>query len=258
MYKSLSHVLAALMVLACASVAGAQTAAKQPPAKQPQVTPPAQRWSVDFAIGFDNSISGNINSSAIGSLNGQTTVILKNKYEDVYGTGLHLRFGGGYMWRENQEFRVSFTLQQLDADLVQLGEYGAATLYGQYDDYESFSLDLGFRHYMPLRNTLRAYGEGLLGLGFVSENDVILAAPQANLVGDATDFYDTTAAFTLGINVGMMGEVRKNVDVFGQLGLRFVTGMSQPDNLFGSGLEEINDNSSRWAIPFSVGVRFRF
>ena len=253
MYKSLSHALAALMVLASASLAGAQTKASQPQAK-----PPEQRWSVDFAIGFDNSISGNINSSAIGTLNNQTVVILKNKYEDVYGTGLHLRFGGGYMWRENQEFRVSFTLQQLDADLVQLGEYGAATLYGQFDDYESFSLDLGFRHYMPLRNTLRAYGEGLLGLGFVSENDVVLAAPQANLVGDATDFYDRTAAFTLGVNVGMMGEVRKNVDVFGQFGLRFVTGMSQPDNLFGSGLEEINDNSSRWAIPFSVGIRLRF
>jgi len=253
MYKSFSGALAALTVLASASMAHAQT-----PASQPQVRAPEQRWSVDFALGFDNSISGNINSSAIGSLNGQTTVILKNKYEDVYGTGLHLRFGGGYMWKENQEFRVSFTLQQLDADLVQLGEYGAATLYGQFDDYESFSLDLGYRQYMPLRGTLRGYGEGLLGLGFISETDVVLAAPQANLVDDATDFYDRTAAFTLGVNVGVMGEVRKNIDAFGQIGLRFVTGMSQPDNLFGSGLEEINDNSSRWAIPFSVGVRFRF
>jgi hypothetical protein len=109
-----------------------------------------------------------------------------------------------------------------------------------------------------LRDTLRAYGEGLIGLGFISETDVLLAAPQANLVGDATDFYDRTAAFTLGVNVGLMGEVRRNVDAFGQIGLRFVTGMSQPDNLFGSGLEDINDNSSRWAIPFSVGVRVRF
>jgi opacity protein-like surface antigen len=253
MYKLFCGTLTALVVVVSASTAHAQT-----PAKQPQVKAPEQRWSVDFAIGFDNSISGNINSSAIGTLNGQTTVILKNKYEDVYGTGLHLRFGGGYMWKENQEFRVSFTLQQLDADLVQLGEYGAATLYGQFDDYESFSLDLGYRQYMPLRGTLRGYGEGLIGLGFISETDVVLAAPQANLVDDATDFYDRTAAFTLGVNVGVMGEVRKNFDAFGQIGLRFVTGMSQPDNLFGSGLEEINDNSSRWAIPFSVGVRFRF
>ena len=56
MYKTLSHALAALMVLASASLAGAQTKANQPQAK-----PLEQRWSVDFAIGFDNSISGNIN-----------------------------------------------------------------------------------------------------------------------------------------------------------------------------------------------------
>jgi hypothetical protein len=258
MYRLFRVLLTTLVVLAPASMAYAQPRPAPPPMPAPQVRAPEQRWSVDFALGFDNSISGNINSSAIGSLNGQTTVILKNKYEDVYGTGLHLRFGGGYMRRENQEFRVSFTLQQLDADLVELGEYGAATLYGQYDDYESFSLDVGFRQYVPMRNTIRAYAEGLLGLGFISETDVLLAAPQAGLVADATDFYDRTAAFTMAGNVGVMGEVRRNVDVFGQIGLRFVTGMSEADNLFGTGLEDINDNSSRWAIPFSVGIRVRF
>ena len=251
MLKLIRGGMAALMVLTSASLAHAQQT-------QAQTKPLMQRISVDFAIGFDNSISGNINSSAIGSLNGQTTVILKNKYEDVYGTGLHLRFGGGYMWRENQEFRLSFTLQSLDADLVHMGDYGASNLYGQYDDYESFALDVGYRQYLPLRNSLRAYGEGTFGIGFISETDIVLAAPQANLVGDATDFYDRTAAFTMAFNVGLMGEVRPKWDVFGQLGLRFVSGMSRPDNLFGSGLEDINANSSRWALPFSVGIRYRF
>ena len=75
------------------------------------------KFSVEFGIGWDNSISGNINSSAIGSLNDQTVVILKNKYEDVYGTGLNLRFGGGYMLNDETEVRVMFTFQSLDADL---------------------------------------------------------------------------------------------------------------------------------------------
>src|SRR5690349_9368473 len=68
-----------------------------------------QKWNVDFGIGWDNSISGNINSSAIGTLNNQTVVILKNPYEDVYGTGLHLRFGGGYKINEATEAKVTFT-----------------------------------------------------------------------------------------------------------------------------------------------------
>lgn len=29
-------------------------------------------------------------------LNNQAVVITRNRYEDVYGTGLHIRFGGGY------------------------------------------------------------------------------------------------------------------------------------------------------------------
>ena len=44
------------MVLSLAATATAQTA-------------PERRWSADFGIGFDNGISGNINSGAIGTYN---------------------------------------------------------------------------------------------------------------------------------------------------------------------------------------------
>src|SRR5262245_20292054 len=110
-----------------------------------QTNPPDRRWSVDFGIGWDNSISGNINSSAIGTLNGQAVVILKNQHEDVYGTGLHIRFGGGYMFKDSSEFRVTFTIQSLDADLVPMGDIGFSNLYGQYDDYKSFGIEFGVR-----------------------------------------------------------------------------------------------------------------
>jgi hypothetical protein len=48
------------------------------------------------------------------------------------------------------------------------------------------------------------------------------------------------------------------VGFFGQLGLRYVTGMSDADALEGTGLESINDSSARWTVPFLVGVRARF
>ena len=234
------------LVLSVASIAHAQT------------TTPERRWSVDFGMGWDNSISGNINSSAIGAINNQTVVILKNKYEDVYGTGLHLRFGGGYRLNEQAEVRVTFTLQSLDADLVRLGDIGASNLYGQYADYQSFGMDFGYRHYVPLKPGIRGYGEGTIGLAFVDETDVVLVAPQANLAGLATDFYDRTAAFTLGINGGVVFEVASQTDLFVQMGLRYVTGMSEVDAFDSTTLNTINDKSARWSLPFSAGVRFRF
>jgi hypothetical protein len=215
-------------------------------------------WSVEIGIGFDNSISGNINSGAIGTLNNQTVVFLKNSYEDVYGTGLHLRFGGGYMFRENTEVRAVFTFQSLDADLVPMGDYTSSRLYGQYSDYQSFGLDVGLRRYANAGRAIRPYGEGYIGLGFVDKTDITLAAPQANVQFDANDFYDQTTAFTFGINAGLLWEVRQQMGVYGQLGFRYVTGMSEVDDFVGTGLDSVNDDSARWTIPFVVGVQFRF
>jgi len=244
-----------LLVLIILGIA-ASAEAQQPAG--PAQAPTEHRWSANFGIGWDKGISGNINSGAIGTLNGQTVVILRNKYEDVYGTGLHISFGGGYMYREDDEFRLSFTFQSLDADLVRMGDMGISNLYGQYDDYQSFGMEFGYRHYTRLNSSIRMYGEGNLGIAFVDETDVTLAAPQINFQGTATDFYDRTAAFTLGVNVGVLFPASPQVDGYVQAGVRYVTGMSPVDAFVGTGLEHINDKSGRWAIPITAGIRVRF
>jgi hypothetical protein len=256
--KSYWNVMAGALVVASlgAAPAGAQPAPATP-ATAVEVTRDSP-WSVDVGFGLDNSISGNINSSGIGRLNNQTVVVLKNSYEDVYGTGLHFRFGGGYLLNPNSEVRVTFTLQSLDAELVPLGDIGTSKLYAQYADYQSFGMDVGLRRYADLTSKVRAYGEGTIGLAFVDETDVILVAPSTNLAGNATDFYDKTSAFTLGANAGVLFQVAEKVGVYGQLGLRYVTGMSEVDGLAGTGLETINDKSARWTMPVIVGVRVRF
>jgi hypothetical protein len=45
---------------------------------------------------------------------------------------------------------------------------------------------------------------------------------------------------------------------FGQLGVRYVTGMSDVDQLEGTGFDTINDKSARWTMPFVFGIRARF
>jgi hypothetical protein len=244
-----------------AAPAAAQTAPAQP--AQPQVaaasTRPVQPWSFDFGFGWDNSISGNINSGAIGILNGQTAAVLRNRYEDVYGTGLHIRFAGGYKLDSLNELRVSLSFQSLDADLAVLGDIGSSKLYVQYDPYKSLTLDVGLRRYVP--NTIhnvRVYAEGAIGLGFISELDAELAAPGSNIVFDATDFYDSTAAFTLSVHTGVLFNVHKQIDLNAQIGLRYMTGMSPVDAFRNTGLEDINSNTARWTIPFIVGMSVRF
>jgi hypothetical protein len=220
---------------------------------------PESKWSAEVGIGWDNGISGNANSSAIGTINNQSVVILRNSYEDVYGTGLHLRFGGGYMLNETTEARVTFTFQSLDADeVVPMGDIGVSNLYGKYSDYQTFGIDFGLRKYSQLRPRLKAYGEGSLGIGFVDKIDVQLVAPGANLTLAANDYYDQTTAFTLGAAAGILAQTNDRVGIFVQMGLRYVSGLSEVDDLVGTGLDSINDKSSRWTLPFIAGVRVGF
>jgi hypothetical protein len=245
-HKRLLSVVLAAAALGLASTANAQSTAAD------------YRWSFEFGLGWDNSIKGNINSGSFGSINGQDVVILKNTYNDVYGMGLHMRFGGGFMIDDVTEVRAIFTYQSLKADLTRMGDIGSSNLYGQYDPYRSFGLDAGFRRYVDVAKDVRAYVEGTAGLGFIDETDVILVAPKANLTEDATDFYDRTAAFGFGGNLGVLWQMNPRVGLYGQLGLKWLSGMSDVDNLAGTGLETINDSSSRWTVPLVFGVRARF
>lgn len=217
-------------------------------------------FSVDAAIGVDVSINGNINSGAIGQLQGQTAAILPNPYGDVYGTGLLLRFGGGYLLKDKvSELRGVFTYQSADANLVRLGDLGPSSLYGQYADYKTLSFDFGYRRYVPLDGgKVSLFGEATVGIAFIDEIDVLLAAPQSNIIFNQTDFYDQTAAFTLGASVGVLFPVAEKVDLTAQLGLRRVSGMADVDQFEGTGLDAINDDSARLTFPVVVGVRFRF
>jgi hypothetical protein len=239
------------LILAAAALCVASEASAQPSVMD-------RRWSVDVGLGWDNGISGNINSGGIGKINDQAVVVLPNSYEKVYGTGFQLRFGGGYMIDEVTEVRGMFTYQSLDADLTTLGDIGSSKLYAQYDPYKSFALDGAFRRYVDVAEKVRAYAEATLGIGFISETDVTLVAPTANLAQHATDFYDRTAAFSFGGNIGVLLQTSDRVGVYGQIGLRWLSGMSAVDGLAGTGLESINDNSSRWTLPFIVGLRARF
>jgi len=217
-------------------------------------------WSVDFGIGWDNDIAGNINSSAIGTLNNQAVVILKNTYEEVYGTGLHLRGGVGYrLPNSSTELRLALTFQSSDADyVVPMGDIGLSKLYAQYSDYQAFLVDLGARKNHDFADRFTAYGEGFIGLGFVDKIDATLVAPGANFITQANDLYDQSVAFSIGANGGVVFKQNDHLGVFLQLGLRYVTGLAEVDNLVGTGLETLNDKSARWTVPFVAGVKYGF
>jgi hypothetical protein len=224
-----------------------------------QPAPDESPWVFDVGIGIDPSINGNVNSGAIGVLQGQATALLPQSYGDVYGTGIQFRFGAGYALNDHSELRGVFTYQSADADLVRLGDIGPSSLYAKYSDYKSLGLDLGYRRYLPMSmHDVRVYGEATIGAAFIDAIDAQFAAPQGNLVFNSTDFYDSSAALTWGLNIGALFRVADQVDLNAQIGLRHVSGLSEVDQFVGTGLDDANNDTGRLTFPIVVGVRIRF
>ena len=221
--------------------------------------PGESRWFLDFAVGVAPSVNGNVSSGAIGVLQGQAAAFLPQSYGDVYGTGVDWRVGGGYTLGEKSEVRGMFTWQSGDADLVRLGDIGPSSLYAQYDDYKSFALDLGYRRYFQLSNRdIRLFGEGTMGVGIIDAIGVHFAAPQSNVVFPQSNYYDQTAAFTIGFNFGALFKFSDRLDFTGQVGLRRVSGLQTIDQFVGTGLEAVSNDTARLTFPIVVGVRYHF
>ena len=239
-------------LIAVALIAGAGEARAQNQQEE-------SRWVADVGVGVNPTLNGNVNSGAIGTLQGQAAAILPNSYGDVYGGGIEFHFGGGYKVNDQSEVRGLFTFQSADADMVRFGDVGPSPLYGQYSDYKSFGLDVGYRRYFaPSGRAMRPYGEALIGAAFVDRINVKFAAPSTNLIFNSTDFYDSTAAFTWRVNFGLLYRIAQSVDLNAGLGLRHVGGLSEVDQLVGTGLEEINNDTARLTFPIQIGLRFRF
>jgi hypothetical protein len=210
-------------------------------------------------VGWDVNVSGAFLAAGIGTLEGQATVINSQSFGDVYGTGVQWSFSGGYMIDEINEFRGQLSVQRVGSDIVDLGTANGTQLVATFDDYKAWTIEGAYRHYFATRDVrLRPYGGGSIGVAIINEIDGAFAAPQAGITRLATDFYDGTAAFSFGVNGGVLYGLTKRLDLNAQMGLRFNSGLSHIDSLVGTGLENINDKSSRWTLPISVGIRVNF
>ncbi len=216
-------------------------------------------WNVEGAIGWDIGLSGDFLAASIGTLQGLPTIIDSQSFGDVYGNGIQFQFSAGYMVDEINEVRGQFSFQRVGADVTPLGTIGGSDLVGTFDDYKAWTIEAAYRHYFAKRREkLRPYGGGTFGVSIINEIDGAFAAPQAGITRLATDFYDGTAALSLGFNGGVLYALSPRLDLNGQVGFRYNSGLSKVDAFNGTGLEGINDKSARWTMPISVGLRYNF
>lgn len=215
---------------------------------------------MDVSIGWDNTVSGDFLTGAIGTLQGVPLILEKQKWDDVYGTGLLFNVAVGYTLDERSELRGAFTYQSTGSDdTLAIGTYRGGPLLASFDNYKAWGIDAGYRFYFAeSAERWRPYAGGTLGFGSVNAIEADFAQSNLNIGLDDVEFYEGNAAVTFGVNGGVLYRLSDRLALDGRIGLRYVSGLANVENALFTGLDDANSGSSRWTLPLTVGLRVKF
>jgi len=240
----MSRVLSVAMILAAvASPAQAQT---------------EPRWSVTFGAGTAPTVSGIYHEGGSGTVLGLATQVDEKEWSDIYDSGFTMRAGVGYAVSPMLEVTGTFSFQRQDAEELSVGNVAGLDLRSRFADYRDWGLEGGIRWHFAPGAPVNPYIGVAGGFRRIDAMPATFAVPAAGVVLADTPFYDESTVPTFGGDFGVQFAVAPQVRLGVEAGLRWTGDLSDVEGLAGTGLENLNDSSSRWTLPILGTLTFRF
>ena len=219
------------------------------------------RLTVSVLFGVDNSFSGNMIKAASGTTTGGAPINLtETKYDDVYGRMEMFKVGVGYRTTPRAEGVLNFIISRSSSETVNVGTVGTTPLAVDFTDYNYWGLEGGQRFFFA-RTRFTPYLGYLVGVNRYDDirGTFVGVAPEQTpgLAAQDGKFFEKAWAISFGPTGGFLIGVGP-FEVMAETQLRFMNGLSDVDWLVEEGLKDINSESSRWSIPFTIGARIRF
>ena len=219
------------------------------------------RLTVSVLFGVDNTFSGNMIKAATGSTTGGVPINLtETKYDDVYGRMGMFRFGAAYRETPRTESVFNVIISRSAAQTVTVGTVGGTPLNVNFTDFNYWGVEGGQRVFFA-RTRFTPYVGFLFGINRNGDIRGTFAAPfppqTPGLAAQDGKFFEKSWALSLGPTAGFLVGLGP-IELIAETQLRWMNGLSDVDWLVEEGLRDINSESQRWSIPFTVGARVRF
>jgi len=214
-------------------------------------------WSVSFDLGVQTAISGDAHGGASGRVLNLPTSVTAKSYGDVYGQGFQWGAGLGYRVTPNGEIRVLGSYTSNPSSNLQVGTVAGLPLFAAFDNYTALGMDFGYRQYLG-SGSLKPFVGGSAGFTRVDAINSTLTVPAANVTLTDVGFYESSTVPSFAVSGGVQVGLSDNVAFQGGIDFRWHGDLGENEALAGTGLESINDASSRWALPITGGITFRF
>ena len=216
------------------------------------------RWSLSLQGGTDLEVSGNVHEGGSGTVLTLPTSVQPKSFSDVYDPSFRAQASIGYGIGARSEVFVRGSYYTMSSKTLQVGTVAGLNLNADFADYEEWGAELGYRYYFTAERALKPYFAVSGGLRFLAELPSTFSVPAAGVVLSDVPFYDSSTAAVFGGDLGVAYDLSENLAIGIEAGLRYQTGPSDLEGLAGTGLEPINDTGSRWSVPVSATLTFRF
>jgi hypothetical protein len=223
------------------------------------------QWVTTFMAGGDFQPQGTFSPHIQADVDGVGTTTLDHlQFRDAFKTGPSYGFEAGYMMESNVEPFVRLSYSRLNGRTTTMGNITSpaldspAEISANFDDMDSWSLNLGTRYFLTDSGTVRTYVAGYLGADRI--DSMRARVGFTNLPEETRDiFMPQQTRFDAGVEGGVSWAVSDQTDVRLSLGAQYVDARRSHTNAFAPvGIDEVNFTEPRWSVPIDLGVNFRF
>jgi hypothetical protein len=219
----------------------------------------SKKWSVSFDLGADVALSGNVHDAGTGTVLGLPTTVEARTYGDIYGSPFTWAAGLGYRVTPNMEIRGRFFRTAGASETVQVGNVATLPLFADFDDYVAMGFDGGVRAFLGSADAkVQPFVGASAGMLMTDEINSTFSVPAASVVLSNVPMLGESTVFTFAASAGLFIPMGQSFALQGGVDFRWHDNLDPVDGLAGTGLEPINDKTSRWSMPVTIGVVIRF
>ncbi len=215
------------------------------------------KWSVSFDLGSQLAVSGDVHGGGTGRVLNLPTTVTAQSYGDIYGQGFYWAAGLGYKVAPKGELRVQAGYTANASDRLQVGTVANLALFAHFDDYKALGIDVGYRQYLS-EARVRPFVGASVGFTRVDAINSTFTVPAANVTLSDVPMNGSSTLPSFAFSGGAQVKLNDRFFLQGGIDLRWHGDLEQREGLAGTGLEGINDETRRWALPVTAGVTYRF
>lgn len=272
--ERVTAVVFAVAIMTFATEAASQQGLRQLPSEGKFSVSPMAGTSFTVGGDFVNAaeetfaVAGTIGGAAFSVNIGFKTE--ERDFGDVYDQPIVVGLGLNYGLSSNGEVFGSFRYVHAGGDKFDALNVTAAgtidgtafaigaVLTGEFDSYNEFGVDVGYRHFFNPGQKFRPFVSIGAGLKRVDDSDLDLTFNGTSVA--KIKFFDSAITYTVGLGLGFRYDMAKGVAVGLETGIRYEGDLDDDDtDLTGLGsFENVNDDGNRLEIPLMARVTIEF